>query len=132
MSACGFGALLDPTALPRLRVLQYCNSSYECAVRPYLTMTVEELEREREAALLEAQLHGLSVGVGLADVEARLRDAWRAQATDTRAWFAYAAVHVTRRFALPPPDEPMDCRMPCDQHPIARDYFRLSCDFLTS
>ena len=46
----------------------------------------------------------------------------------TRAWFAYAAVHVTRRFALPPPDEPMDCRMPCDQHPLARDYFRLSCD----
>ena len=60
-----------------------------------------------------------------------LEDAWRAYATSiahTRAWFAYAAVHVTRRFALPPPDEPMDCRMPCDQHPLARDYFRLSCD----
>ena len=107
---------------------------------------------------MEARLHGLSLdemvglGSGLAEGPAEgsasgpalppspamplrpapaLEDARRAHATaiaHTRAWFAYAAVHVTRRFALPPPDEPMDCRMPCDQHPLARDYFRLSCD----
>ena len=105
---------------------------------------------------MEARLHGLSLDVGLGSglVEGPaegsgsgpalplspamplrpapdLEDARRAHATSiahTRAWFAYAAVHVTRRFALPPPDEPMDCRMPCDQHPLARDYFRLSCD----
>eukprot|EP00964_Phaeocystis_antarctica_P060469 scaffold36071_cov74-Phaeocystis_antarctica.AAC.5 len=131
VSACGFEALLDPVALPQLRVLQYCNSSYECGVRPYLTMSVEEIERECEEALLEAQLHGLSLGVGPAMDLEDLKDAWRAQAASiahTQAWFAYAAVHVTRRFALPPPHEPMDCRMPCDQHPITRDYFRLSCD----
>ena len=105
---------------------------------------------------MEARLHGLSLDVGLGSGLAEglaegsasgpalplspamplrpaldLEDARRAHATSiahTRAWFAYAAVHVTRRFALPPPDEPMDCRMPCDQHPLARDYFRLSCD----
>jgi len=105
---------------------------------------------------MEARLHGLSLdeglGSGLAEGPAvgsgsgpasppspamplrpalDLEDARRAHATSiahTRAWFAYAAVHVTRRLALPPPDEPMDCRMPCDQHPIARDYFRLSCE----
>ena len=105
---------------------------------------------------MEARLHGLSLDVGLGSGLAEglaegsasgpalplspamplrpapdLVDARRAHATSiahTRAWFAYAAVHVTRRFALPPQDEPMDCRMPCDQHPLARDYFRLSCD----
>ena len=105
---------------------------------------------------MEARLRGLSLDVGLGSGLAEgpaegsasgpalplspamplrpapdLEDARRAHATSiahTRAWFAYAAVHVTRRFALPPPDEPMDCRMPCDQHLIARDYFRLSCE----
>ena len=105
---------------------------------------------------MEARLHGLSLDVGLGSGLAEgpaegsasgpalppspamplrpapaLEDVRWAHATaiaHTRAWFAYAAVHVTRRFALPPPDEPMDCRMPCDQHPLARDYFRLSCD----
>ena len=135
VSACGFKALLDPAALPRLQVLQYSSSSYESDVRQYLTMSVEELERECEEALMEAQHH--SLGAGNAAVESELGqmkfelgqlEFALEYGTLVRAWFAYATVHVTRRFALPPQDESMDCRMPCDQHPIMRDYFQLSCD----
>ena len=141
---CGLALLLDPAALPQLKVLGYRNEHFAEGLDDYFSMSVEELESELESELeqlcmnddrpsppsdlaLEEVLHDDTPWGTPWGTPWYLRIQDTREYRDTEAFFAFAKVVVSRGLATPLQSQDHDV-LPWEQHRLVRDYFEVMGD----